>query len=298
MKETYTKLMVQQEPSPEADAAFYEKLNRSSTSKNHKPTWKAAVAAACILLLIPVTVWAAENIFSITNATVCQRPTPISGVSGIGLDIQYESLENYSLKDFSKHLQKLEESEEMLHASLAEAEAYLGLDLLENSVLSAEDTRQVAAFKERGKQFKTYCCIWEGDFLFADIQSVYHRNDIRFKLTATVTADHPSVDEAEYHNTNITYFDEHNREVLTEQYLTQAGIPILIVTVMEDNYRWDDYDNRAILDCFACFAVNNVSYKLEPTAWEFDDDDLDKYADMDEKVMANLKEVLEGFTLE
>lgn len=298
MKETYTKLMVQQEPSPEADATFYEKLNHSSTSKKHTPLWKAAVAAACILLLIPVTVWAAENIFGATDVTICQRPTPISGVAGIGLDIQYENIENYAVKDFSKHIQKLKESEEVLHENLADAEAYLGIDLLDNQVLSAEDTRKVAAFKERGKQFKTYCCIWEDHLSFADVQSVYHRNDIRFQLTATVTAEHPTMDEAEYHNTNITYFDEHNREVLTEQYMTQAGIPVLIVTVMEDDYRWDDYDNRAILDCFACFAVNNISYKLEPKAWEFDDDDLDQYADADEKVIETLKEVLDGFVIE
>ena len=298
MKETYTKLMAQQAPSPEADAAFFEKLNHFNISTKYKPLWKAAVAAACILLLIPVTVWAAENIFGATDVAICQRPTPISGVAGIGLDIQYENIENYAVKDFSKHIQKLEESEEVLHENLAEAEEYLGIDLVDNQVLSAADTRQVAAFKERGKQFKTYCCIWEDHLLFADVQSFYHRNDVRFQLTATVTADHPTVDEAEYHNTNITYFDEHNREVLTEQYMTQAGIPVLIVTVMEDAYRWDDHDNRAILDCFACFAVDNVSYKLEPKSWEFDDDDLDKYVDMDEKVIATLKEVLEGFVIE
>ena len=297
MDEAYAKLMMQQNPSKELDTEFYEKLEAADTGKKHKPVWKSAAAIACILLLIPVTVWAAESIFGITKANICERPTPISGVAGIGLDIEYENIENHSLKDFSKHLRELEESEEVLHENLEKAEEYLGIDLVDNPVLAAEDTRQVAAFKERGKNFKTYCCIWEEHFLFAEVQSVYHRNDVRFNLTATVTADHPTIDEMEYHNTRLTYFDEHNREILTEQYVTQAGIPVLIVTVMEYDYR-DDHDNRTILDYFACFAVNNISYKLEPTAWSFDDDDLDQYADADEKVAATLKEVLDGFTLE
>lgn len=296
MDEAYRKFMMQQNPSKDADGAFYEKLDHSTATKKQKPVWKAAVAVACILLLIPVTVWAAENIFSITNVTICQRPIQIIGAAGIGLDIRYESLENHSLKDFSKHLRKLEESEEMLHSSLSDVEEYLGLDLVDNPVLTAEDTRQVAAFKERGKHYKTYCCIWEEDLLFAEVQSVYHRNDVRFNLTATVTAEHPTIDENEYHNTNITYFDRKHREVLTEQYMTQAGIPVLIVTVMEDDIV--SRNHRAILDCFACFAVNNISYKIEPTSWSYDDEDLDIYASPDDKVIATLKEILEGFILE
>jgi hypothetical protein len=58
MKEEYTKLMVQQHTSPEGDAAFFEKLETVQTNKRI-PAWKVAVIAACIALMIPVTVWAA-----------------------------------------------------------------------------------------------------------------------------------------------------------------------------------------------------------------------------------------------
>ena len=52
MKDAYTKLMLQQHTSN--DAAFYEKLENAQKQKKYRKGWKAAVAAACICLLIPV----------------------------------------------------------------------------------------------------------------------------------------------------------------------------------------------------------------------------------------------------
>lgn len=295
MKDAYTKLMVQQHTT--ADAAFYEKLEQVQAKKQMRPMLRAAMIVLCIGLLIPVTVWAVENIFGVTKVTVCQKPLS-DNKSGIGLDIYYENIENHSPKDFSKHIQKLKEGEELLHASLEEVEKYLGLDLVNNPVLTGEDTHQVAAFQEPGKHFQTYCHIAEDHLLFADVQSVYNRNDIRFKITATATIEHPTIEEDVYHSTNITYFDHWARDVQTEQYVTQAGIPVLIVKVREGAKYNYGAEYGGLLDCFACFAVNNISYKIEISSWFYDSDDRGRFATPEEKVMTTLLEILEGFTLE
>ena len=299
MNEAYIKLMMQQDLSENFDSNFFEKLNSAPEKKSHRISWKAAVAVVCVLLLIPVTVWAAESIFGVTKVIVCERPIPMEGqadLRGIGMEVVYENIENYELKDFPRYLQKLEEGELLLHTSLEEVEDYLGLDLIENTVLNAEDTHLVGAFDESGMNFQTFCGAWEGQLLFTEVQSVYKRNNVRFKLTATATVEHPTLDEMEYHSTNITYLDEHNREVLSEQYVTKGGIPALIVTVTESNSRHPD--NRAILDCFAFFAVDNISYKIDVNGWLFDSDDKDNYASPDEKIMDTLVEVLDGFVIE
>ena len=179
---------------------------------------------------------------------------------------------------------------------MEKVERYLRLDFVENTVLSPEYTLRLGVFNEPGKNFQTFCGVWEDQFFFAEVKSIYTRNDVRLKVTAMATVEHPTVDEKEYHSTNITYFDVCNREVLSEQYVTKAGIPVLIVKVMED-YRGRK-SNRVMMDCFACFAVNNISYKVEPVGWAFNKDDQGKYASPEEKVMATLIEVLDGFVIE
>lgn len=294
MKDAYAKLMMQQHTSRSGDIAFEEKLEKAG--KKNFPIWKAAIVVACVLLMVPVTVWAAESIFTVSKVTVCERPIPEENLPGIGLDIVYEKIENHGLRNFPRHLQSLEEGELLLHTSQEEVEDYLGLDLLENTVLSAEDTHPVGAFDEPGKNYQTYCGVWDGQLLFTEVQSVYKRNGIRFKVTATATVAHPTADGNEYHSTSITYLDEHNRKILSEQYVTQAGIPVLIVSVTEDSHLRDD--SRALVDYFACFAVNNISYKIELSGWFFDSYDKDSYASPDEKVTQTLAEVLDGYILE
>ena len=290
MKDAYTKLMMQQHTSD--DAAFYEKLENIGTARKHKPVWKAAVAVVCILLLIPASVWAAENIFGTANITVYKQKTSIDNLPAVGMDIQYENIENYTLKDFSDHLQKLDDDEEVLHSSLEDAEKYLGLDLIKNEVLSAEDPQQVSAWGETGQKHQTYCGVQDGQLLFAQVQSVYTQKDIRFKVTAVATVEHPTADGNEYHRINANYFDQNNRNVHSEQYTTKAGIPAMIVTVK------DDMSDGVPMDFFACFAVNNISYKIEPAAWVYSGEDFEKYENPEEKLKVKLTEILDGFVME
>lgn len=302
MKENYTKLMLQQHTS--ADSAFYEKLENTNVTKRHKPVWKAAVAAACILLLIPVTVMAVENIFGITKVTQCERPT-YDDKPGIGLDIQYENLENHELKAFPKHLQELKERQIISHDSWAEAESYLGIDLLENPLLTAEDTKQMTPFAGSKLGEREHCLgiyrALDGQFYAGTVQAGYQRNGVDFVVSAMVTAQHPTVNQEEiakyYHGTSITYLDRYGIEIETEQYTTQEGIPVLIVIVSR-NQR-NVFDSGAdVYDCNAYFAVNNVSYAVINNGFSFTSDDRKTYANAKEKVMEVMTEVLEGFTIE
>lgn len=301
MNEAYTKLMQRQHTSK--DAVFYEKMEMIGTKKRHTPIWKTAAAVVCICLLIPVTVWAAENIFGVTKVMQCERPMS-DNRPGIGLDIQYENLQNYSLSDFSGQVQKLENRQIIGHNSWEEAETYLGIDLLDNPLLTAEDTKQMTPFEGSKKGEREHCLgiyrTADEQFYAGTVQAGYQRNGVEFVVSAMVTAQHPTVnneDIANFHGTSITYLDYYGTEIETEQYTTQEGIPVLIVIVSRNQH--NVYDSGAdVLDCNAYFAVNNVSYTVMNNAFSFTSDDLENYANAKEKVMDVMLEVLDGFTLE
>lgn len=304
MHEAYTKLMLQQNLSVEADAAFYEKLENTQPKKRMQPTLRAAAIAACILLLIPVTVLAVESIFGVIKVTQCERPT-YDDKPGVGLDIQYENIKDYAIKDFPKHLQELEEGEVIYHESWTDAEEYLGIDLLANSLFTDADTRQRPQYFDSWNGPRKHCQgiyrVMDGQFYSASIQAAFHRSGVSFDVAATVTADHPTVNKEDilkyYHGNCITYLDRHGTQIDTEQYTTQAGIPVLIVTVSRNSL--NVYNIGAdILDCNAYFAVNDISYEVCISGWSFGTNDLDTYASPKEKIMATMIEVLEGFTLE
>jgi len=301
MKESYTKLMAQQEPSPEADAAFYEKLETTNTVKMRKPVWKAAIVAVCIFLLIPMTVWAAESIFGVTKVTLYERPV-FDNKPGIGLEIQYENLEDYSITDFSKQIQELEEGGEILHYDWASAEEHLGIDLIDNTLFTDEDTKQMAAYGERGKHCQGIYYVWDGQFSGAKIGSVFQRGNTRWGVSAMVIAEHPAeydeIVQKYYHGVSMAFAQYPVREVTvaTEQYVTQAGIPVLLVTVTREPHsteKWADF-----YDCMAFFAVNNISYRVGFAGSSYSSTDLDASIGPAEKYTAELKEFLDGFTLE
>jgi len=302
MKDAYTKLMAQQHTSN--DAVFYEKLANTAATNNHTSAWKAAVAAACILLMIPVTVWAAESIFGITKVSISQRPT-YNNKSGIGLEIQYENLENYELKDFPEYLQTLEEGQVISHTSWAEAESYLGIDLLDNPLLTEEDTKTMTPFDGSKLGEREHCLgiyrVADGQFFAGSIGAGYQRNGVDFIVSATATAQHPTANpediENYYHGTSITFLDKHGTDITTEQHTTRAGIPVLIVIVSRNQL--NAYDNGAdIIECNAYFAVNNVSYCVVINGSSFSSHDRENYSNAKEKVMEVMLEVLEGFVFE
>ena len=319
MKDAYTKLMVQQHTSADADAVFFEKLE--STGKQHKSVWKTAIAAACILLMIPVSVWAAESIFGVAKVTHTHRPT-YQNNPGIGLDVTFENIEDYPIEAFSEHLQELNDFETVKHDSWADAEAYLGIDLIDNVHFTASDTYRRPNFidpsllkasmspqkinqtlKRFGKNAQTVCGTYKDQLYFSTVSAVYERDQTIFHVDACISVDTPDEIKEDiynyYHGFSITYDDRNNTVVEIEHYMTSAGIPVLIATVTSEEYYYDNNsynDWDALLDCVAFFAVNDISYRINATCASFGTND--QYTTPKEKVMPALLEFLDGFVME
>ena len=301
MTETYVKLMLQQHTSE--DAAFYEKLEQVQPKKKTRPLVRAAIVAAFICLMIPIAVWAVDNILSVPKVILTERPTTVNDLPGEGLDIIYEDLKHYSVKDFPKYLQNLEEGQVILHDDWAAAEEYLGINLIDNPLFTAEDTHQVAAFGEANKNCQGIYYVWDGQFYGAKIGSLFNRNGTRYVISAMITADPPSeiaedVDKY-YHGYNITYAQYPKKDITisTEEYVTKSGIPVLLVTVTEHSSKskkkWDD-----LIECNAFFSVNNISYIVGTDGYSFSSTELDTYSGPKEKMSAALKDFLDGFVVE
>ena len=246
-----------------------------------------------------MTVWAAENIFGVHMVTRMERPT-YDNKPGIGIDIQYENLENLEQEAFSPQLQALEEGQILYHESWQEAESYLGIDLLDNPLLTAEDTKRMTPFNGDKLGDREHCMgiyyAAEGQFFAGRIAAGYRRGNIYFYVSAMATAQHPDVDQdmlsKNYHGTSITYFGKNNAQIDTQQYTTSSGIPVLIVTATRGQL--NEFDD-GLLECTAYFAVNNISYTVTYGGGSYDLHDTDLWTD---QVLGVIKEVLEGFTLE
>ena len=302
MNNNYTKFLLQQDLSQTTDAAFYEKLE-NYTKKKRMPVWKAAIAAACICLVITGCVWTVETINAVPKAILTECPTTINDLPGKGLDIIYENLEHYSVKDFPKYLKNLEEGEVLLHDDWAAAEEYLGINLIDNPLFTAEDTHQIAAFGEANKYCQGIYYVWDGQFYGAKIGSLFNRNGSKYVVSAMITADPPSeiAEEVDkyYHGYSITYAQYPKKDITisTEEYVTTSGIPVLVVTVTEHSSKskkkWDD-----LIECNAFFSVNNISYIVGTDGYSFSSTELDTYSGPKEKMSAALKDFLDGFVVE
>lgn len=299
MKDAYTKLMLQQHTVK--DAAFYEKMEQAQPKKRVKPILRAAIVAACLCLLIPVTVYAVTNIFNRVQVTKTERPT-MDNKPGLGLDIVYEDIEYHPLSEFSKEVQELTEPTEALYDSWTDAEEYLGIDLIDNSLLTAEDTRRIAAYGVPGKHCHGLYYVWDGQFAGAKIGTEFQRRGIDFGIYALAMSEYATEYDEDvrtyYHGTSMTYVQYPVREVSisTEEYITKGGIPVLLVTVTRDARNSNDPDE--IRDLIAYFAVNNISYRVMMSSYSIVLSEIEGYDNAEEMIMATMYEVLDGFVIE
>ena len=284
MKDAYTKLMLQQHTSN--DTAFYEKLENTTGKAKHAPVWKSALAAACILLLIPVTVWAAETIFGVTKVTRFNNTT-YRDEPGIGLKIQYEDIQSYSISDFPEYLQTLSERTLLTFDSWTEAKQYLGISLLSNSILTDKNTYRVNdnywSDAPAGEHCHGYCLVKDGQLYYGTVRATYERNNVTFSVSAEVTAKHPSYTEErlnEYHSIHIEYAEKWDSLVTTSNIVTSNGIPATILAI----------GIGETTEYIALFAVNDISYQVRSVGmrggWN------------DDVVYAAIMEVLDGFTVD
>ena len=303
MKDAYTKLMVQQHTSADADAVFFEKLE--STGKQHKSVWKTAIAAACILLMIPVGVWAAESIFGMTRITI-GKGKDIDGKDAVVMHRDVENVEHIPIEEFSPYLQELKETQWLYFDSWEDAEEKIGVEFIDNLILDDENTQPYTRKKkyghdERGIAYaalKTKATPYRGVYYAADEQffaasfsAEYWRNRTKFMITAYMTTDHPLMTEEiflVYHGFGDRYYKE-NVNITTEQYVTKNGIPATI-------FYCDPNNTFGYIHPYAYFSVNNISYHIEFTSYGNQSDETAEQTNA--RLLALMREILDGFVVE
>jgi hypothetical protein len=195
-------------------------------------------------------------------------------------------------------LQELQEYEQVVHTNWAEAEAYLGIDLLDNIHFTANDTYCVAAFKERGKNAQTTCWVYEDQVFAASVDASFERDQTYFWVQTMVSVDLPPEIKDDvynyYHGYSITYANRNKEKVdiNTDQYVSPSGIPMLIVTVTSKGSLKDcntSNDLAYLEDCVVFFSVNNVTYRVDVYG---------SYSRSEEQIMPALLEFLDGFVIE
>ena len=303
MKDAYTKLMVQQHTSADADAVFFEKLE--STGKQHKSVWKTAIAAVCILLMIPVGVWAAESIFGMTRITIGKGKN-IDGKDAIVMHRDVENVEHIPIEEFSPYLQELKETQWLYFDSWEDAEEKIGVEFIDNLILDDENTQPYTRKKkyghdERGIAYaalKTKATPYRGVYYAADEQffaasfsAEYWRNRTKFMITTYMTTDHPLMTEEiflVYHGFGDRYYKE-NTNITTEQYVTKNGIPATIFYV-------DSNNSFGYIHPYAYFSVNNISYHIEFNQYGNQSEETAEQTNA--RLLALMREILDGFVVE
>ena len=305
MHDTYTKLMMRQDLSQDVDAAFYEKLEQAQPKKRAKPVLRAAVVAAYLCLMIPVTAWAAKNIFGVTTITI-DNGKDFYGKDAVVMHRDVENVEHIPIEEFSPYLQELKETEWLYFDSWEDAEEKIGVDFISNTLLDDENTqpytrKKTYNYDERGLAYaalKTKATPYRGVYYAADEQffsasfsAEYWRSRVQFMITANMTADHPLMTEEiflVYHGFGDRYYKE-NANITTEQYITKGGIPATI-------YYTDSNHPLGWAQPYAYFSVNNISYHIEFN--QFDSQQGETDAQTNERLLALMKEILDGFVIE
>lgn len=307
MKNAYTKLMLQQHTSE--DAAFYEKLENAG--KVRKPVWKVAIVAACILLMIPVTVYAINFLTHDaqtmeTYGTMEPLPTDsgfydwrfrhVDVIPTDDFEVNFGDVKLFSIKEFPRNVRKAN-SMVVHYDSWEQAVDDLDLGYLNNTVLADDDTEKTKLRVARTYGEEPTHCMMEYVGLddqpcLAYLRANYDRNAIELTVQANIGIEHPTAPEEYYemlhtHGYGMPHRDRPKYEY--ESYTTANGIPVTITkaTATQHYFHYSAY-----------FAVNNISYTVDIGEWSFSPLSGEEFETPEEKVMATLKEVLEGFTIE
>ena len=293
MNEAYTKLMLKQHTSN--DAAFYEKLDQAQPKTRIKPMVQAAIIAICAILLIPASVWAAETIFGSSRITI-QEGTDCYGKDAVVFHTDVENVEPIPITNFSQYLQELKAYETVNFASWEEAEEAIGIDLLDNTVLTAEDTYPYAGKNPKSAPFTGVYYVYDEQLFSVKFNSVYYRERVQFIVNIYMTTDHPQMTEEfflVYHGFGERYYSPKNTEgVSVEHFVTKNGIPVTIYFPVHTEKSKIDY-----VEPSAYFCVNNVSYHIDIGRWGTSPNE-ETPEEANERLYNLLVEVLEGFTLE
>ena len=278
MNEQYKKIMDMQDIDSNVTAQFYEKLAKEGSQR--KPIrWKAVLAIAFIALMIPLSVWAAKNVFGKSKVKIGE----ISYFPGMdGYSVRFENLENHTLDAFPKEISNLTEGKNIYTDSWKEAENTIGIDLLENAVL-AEAKKATYQFYYPTKE-SSHCVIGlrtEADQLYyVGVEALYKYDHLMINLQSKITVEHPNLDEETkqiLHGITVGFDSNNNAQISYEEYTTKEEIPVVIIRAQTND----------MIHYNAVFAVNNISYEVRFAG----------SPDAEETEKQILYKILDGFSL-
>ena len=268
MNNAYRNFMDQQCLSEQAKQAFYYNLQRAERKKPYRFLLKAAVVAACIILMIPITVFAIEAIFDISIVEIISGNTT-TGKFGTGIEVSYPNVSSRPLSDFSEEIQTTDEHTTVIYNSWREAEEELGITLVNNTILSDENISKAYIYnlKSAGISNRVHCyAVYNGmdsQLYRARLTAAYRYKEMQITLKATVTCEHPGIlpeKENQLHWSGVMYENHDVAEILQEEYVASNGIPATIIMISKTKN--NDRDYRAY------FTANGVSYIITVSPYD------------------------------
>ena len=287
MFEDYKDFMDQQHPKQDI-STFHERSHPSQVRKT--PVYKKIlIAAACICLLIPTAVLAAENIFDISIVHTGPRKD-WKGNDVIGYNIDFVTTKEIPLGEFAEKWQHIDESIAVRYDTWQELQADMGYDLLENPVLETnyQPYTPLLQFQTEELQKPIRCAAFyrgfEGQLWSFNASAGYIKGDYKITLTAEALVEHPNIPEdVKGVFTAVQYLLEDETDLdkfSTEEYTAQSGLTATLLT-----YDWgNDYFSYD-----AYFRANGVRYNVSMDACR---------KDHTEEVKERMIEILEAFTME
>ena len=287
MFEDYKNLMAQQYPTEDASAFFDEP--QVAPVKRMPVLKKVLIAAACICLLIPATVLAAENIFDVSIVRIGPRKD-LEGNDVIGYNIDFVTTKEIPLGEFAEKWQHIDESIPVRYDTWQELQEDMGYDLLENPVLETnyQPYTPLLQFQTDGLKKPIRCAAFyrgfEGQLWSFNASAGYIKGNYKITLTAEALVEHPNIPEdVKGVFTAVQYLldDESDLEHFsTEEYTAESGLTATLLT-----YDWGN--NYFSYDAY--FRANGVRYNVSMESC---------HKDHTEEAKERMIEILEAFTME
>jgi len=288
MSNAYRNMMEQQCLSDGAQQAFYEKLHTAQPQRKKNVLPKALLIAACICLLIPATALAVEHIFGISMVEVVAGFT-LDGNPGIGYETNYPGMSSRPLSDFPEEIQTIGDDYVLkTYGSWEEAEQELGIELMDNTVLSDESVTKERSYDLSldGIPERQHCFAYyngkDGRFYRATVTAAYRYQNMNITVQSVVTVDHPAISEekeSSMHWSGVMYESDNVENITQEQYTAENGIQATVVAVDWVGIHGTDYE--------ASFSANGASYRITVRSYD---------PKLDAETKALLLDILEGFS--
>lgn len=287
MFKDYNRLMAQQHPKEDASVFFEEP--RTAPIKWIPILKKTLIAAACLCLLIPATVLAAENIFDVSIVRIGPRKD-LEGNDAIGYNIDFVTEKEIPLEEIGEKWRYIEEGAIVRYENWQEAQTDFGLDLMDNPVLDTmyQPYTPLLQFQSDGLKKPVRCAAfyrsYEGQLWSFNVSAGYIKGRYEITLTAEALVEHPNIpQDVKDVFTSVQYIldDESDLEKFsTEEYTATSGLAATLLT-----YDW----GNSIVSYDAYFRANGVRYNVSMDGFP-----KEQLPEARERMI----QILEAFTLE